>query len=828
MLSGVVDTWYRIGRHAARVLGAGAGANLRHNVQRHRPSMRTAAFGSGKPDSELDYTASVQMKALHDAMKGKGKFEELGIGGMDDILNNLFQRTFASRMLPPSAIDRLNLQHTKGILLHGPPGTGKTLVARQIGAMLGARTPTHINGPEIFSSLVGESEEKIRNIFKASQREWRMQGNKSPLHVLIFDEIDAVCKRRDASTASGRSRVHDNVVNQLLTQIDGLNRQNNLLVIGVTNRRDLLDEALLRPGRLEVHLEVGLPNEEGRLQILNVHTRDLYSQNMMANDVDLGAVARSTMGFTGAEIEGLARSTVAYALGDQQQSLAQITNKEENAGEVDRTSEEDDFEMFLKHQEQTKVSMAHFQKAIENVERPAALGGSNGALVEPSNPFGMAIKRTSSAYTASMGVLIQIAEIARSRKPEKDLDTGTFEMAHASMTHSILLTGRPGVGRTTVLAKFAKESQFEFVRVVNGRSLVGKSPDMVIEFLMEAFMDAYRSPFSLLVLDDLELLVQLGDDRLLPTLQSFLRSHPPTKCQLVVAGVLDCDCDELHNNFVLKSFQGALKIPCLEIDEVHSYLQTANMFSNEDDLWKATYMFPKNITFRDIGNIVAAVKSASSSRNSLFQALEQYVQIYCRQEKTQDEVIFEAKGEQRSPVSNDRYKGPLVDTMAPEQKALYDEIARTRTTGIRGPFGPWLANIAIAGPAQELGRVCRYETSLSLIESELVILTTAKHYNSETEWTIHVEEARKAGLPERIIAAIANRKVPVFDKHERKLQALYEFTLQMLRTNKVSTKTYANLKEACHGSDAAIVETVSIAGYYGFVAHTLNVFEIDP
>ena len=114
---------------------------------------------------DLEHSAEVQMRALRDAMRGKGKFEEMGIGGMDDMLNNVFQRAFASRMLPPEAVDKLNLQHTKGMLLHGPPGTGKTLCARQIGYLLGARTPTLINGPEVFSSLVGESEEKIRNIF---------------------------------------------------------------------------------------------------------------------------------------------------------------------------------------------------------------------------------------------------------------------------------------------------------------------------------------------------------------------------------------------------------------------------------------------------------------------------------------------------------------------------------------------------------------------------------------------------------------------------------------------------------------------------------------
>lgn len=195
-----------------------------------------------KSGESIDSTSLVQLKRLRDVMKGKVKFEDLGIGGLDELLNSVFKRTFASRMLPPDTVERLKLVHTKGILIHGPPGTGKTLTARQIGTILGARTPKHINGPEIFSSLVGQSEEAIRKIFEASEREWRMKGNNSPLHVIVFDEIDAICKRRDDVNTSGRSRVHDNVVNQLLTKIDGLTTQNNLLVIGVTNRKDLLDE----------------------------------------------------------------------------------------------------------------------------------------------------------------------------------------------------------------------------------------------------------------------------------------------------------------------------------------------------------------------------------------------------------------------------------------------------------------------------------------------------------------------------------------------------------------------------------------------------------
>ena len=166
------------------------------------------------------------------------------------------------------------------------------------------------------------------------------------------DEIDAVCKRRDDVNTSGRSRVHDNVVNQLLTKIDGLTTQNNLLVIGVTNRKDLLDEALLRPGRLEVHIEIPLPDQEGRRQILEIHTRELREAGMIKvrrgrphhqeeqegeeGDVDLDAIAAMTRGFTGAELEGLVRSAIAFALADHQEALAILAEREVTSQDGDR------------------------------------------------------------------------------------------------------------------------------------------------------------------------------------------------------------------------------------------------------------------------------------------------------------------------------------------------------------------------------------------------------------------------------------------------------------------------------------------------------------
>ncbi|KAF6780493.1 hypothetical protein AHF37_00038 [Paragonimus kellicotti] len=146
-------------------------------------------------------------------------FNQMGIGGLDKEFAAIFRRTFASRMFPPAIGKQLGLKHVRGMLLHGPPGTGKTLMARQIAFWTNA-----------------EEEEK------------RM-GPHSALHIIVFDEIDAICKTR-GSTAGGAG-VHDTVVNQLLTKMDGVEQLNNVLVIGMTNRIDMIDEALLRPGRFE-------------------------------------------------------------------------------------------------------------------------------------------------------------------------------------------------------------------------------------------------------------------------------------------------------------------------------------------------------------------------------------------------------------------------------------------------------------------------------------------------------------------------------------------------------------------------------------------------
>jgi vesicle-fusing ATPase len=131
------------------------------------------------------------------------------------------------------------------------------------------------------------------------------------LHIIIFDELDAICKQR-GSTNRGTG-VGDTVVNQLLSKMDGVDKLNNILIIGMTNRKDMIDEALLRPGRLEVHMEISLPDEKGRFQILSIHTAQMRKNGVMDGDVDLLELASRTKNFSGAEINGLVKSATSFA-----------------------------------------------------------------------------------------------------------------------------------------------------------------------------------------------------------------------------------------------------------------------------------------------------------------------------------------------------------------------------------------------------------------------------------------------------------------------------------------------------------------------------------
>ena len=168
--------------------------------------------------SNIKLKGSSKRPAANSILQPDFKFEDMGIGGLDTEFSAIFRRAFASRIFPPGLIEKLGIQHVKGILLYGPPGTGKTLIARQIGKMLNARPPKIINGPEVLNKYVGQSEENIRKLFAEAEKEYKDKGDESGLHIIIFDELDAVCKQR-GSGAGGGTGVGDSVVNQLLSKV---------------------------------------------------------------------------------------------------------------------------------------------------------------------------------------------------------------------------------------------------------------------------------------------------------------------------------------------------------------------------------------------------------------------------------------------------------------------------------------------------------------------------------------------------------------------------------------------------------------------------------
>jgi len=237
-------------------------------------------------------------------------FVDIGVGGLSSTMKAMIRRTFESRLIPNHLRMELGLSHIKGCLLYGPPGTGKTLIARKVAEILGCQEPKLVNGPEVESKWVGEAEKKIRALFEDAEKEFEEVGQKSQLHVIIFDEIDAIAKQRGGPHAKSR----DGALNQLLCCLDGVKTVDNIIVFGLTNRKDCLDRALLRPGRLEVQLEIGAPDLGGRLEILGIHTKHMRESKRLSQEVDLEALAGFLDGFTGADIAGLVRSAVSFAL----------------------------------------------------------------------------------------------------------------------------------------------------------------------------------------------------------------------------------------------------------------------------------------------------------------------------------------------------------------------------------------------------------------------------------------------------------------------------------------------------------------------------------
>lgn len=441
--------------------------------------------------TDIKIKASSRRPAANSIIQPGFKFEDMGIGGLENEFSAIFRRAFASRIFPPGLVERMGIQHVRGILLYGPPGTGKTLIARQIGKMLNAREPKVINGPEVLNKYVGQSEENIRAMFADAEKEYKEKGDESGLHIIIFDELDAVCKQRGSGT--GGTGVGDSVVNQLLSKLDGVNQLNNILLIGMTNRMDMIDEALLRPGRLEVHMEISLPDEGGRAQILKIHTTKMRKNNVLESDVNVEELAKLTKNFSGAEINGLVKAASSYAFSRHTKvgTMASISSDVENM----------------------KVNREDFLHALEDVK--PLFGAAEEEL-------GQRVR----------GGIIHFSPFINDILDEARLFINQVRKGSTPVL-SVALHGPRGSGKTALAAKMSMDSQFPFIRLVSPEDMVGFSDMQKIQQLERVFRDAYKSALSIIVIDNIELLVDwvpIGprfSNSVLVALKVLLARQPP-------------------------------------------------------------------------------------------------------------------------------------------------------------------------------------------------------------------------------------------------------------------------------------------------------------
>eukprot|EP00727_Mastigamoeba_balamuthi_P000880 m51a1_g1079 putative vesicle-fusing ATPase (809) ;mRNA; r:16365-19411 len=505
---------------------------------------------------EMERAAGSQLKLTGGAGKGAGLLVttnldpvSLGIGGLNREFIDIVRRTLVSRIFPPAVVQRLGIMHVKGILLHGPPGTGKTLMARTIAKMLNCAEPKIVAGPEMFNKFVGETEKNIRDLFKEAEEEYAQRGDASDLHIIVLDELDALCRARGSrgdGTGTG-----DSAVNQLLAKIDGVNALNNILLIGMTNRKDMIDEALLRPGRMEVHIEVGLPDEEGRLQILRIHTSSMSKYGFLAPDVDLVKLAKETKNYTGAEIAGLVKSATSFAL-MQKIDFANLKQPEKP--------------------EEIAISMDHFEGALRETHPAFGVDETDFTKCYPNGiiPFGPRFERTQSMFRT----LFDQVRRENTRTP----------------LVSVLLSGRSGSGKTALSVKMAVESGFPLVKIISPEELVKYGSEQGrCSRIVSIFEDSYKSPMSVVIVDDIERLldyVPLGprfSNAVLQTLLVLVKKAPPPGRKLLVVGTTT-NPGVLREMGLYEAFNASLEVPLIHGPaEIKTVLAELGTFGKKGD-----------------------------------------------------------------------------------------------------------------------------------------------------------------------------------------------------------------------------------------------------
>jgi len=411
-----------------------------------KPSAQAVIVGG---ETEVEVSEEV----VKEVPKGIQRVTYEDIGGLHDEIQKV-REIIELPLRHPELFVRLGVEAPKGVLLHGPPGTGKTLLAKAVANESNANFYT-IGGPEIMSKFYGESEERLREIFK--------QAQENAPSIIMIDEIDSIAPKREEVTGDVEKRV----VAQLLSLMDGMQARGKVVVIGITNRVNAIDPALRRPGRFDREIEIGVPGRAARLEVLQIHTRGMP----LEKKVNLESLADRTHGFVGADLEALCKEAAIRAL---RRILPEVDLEAESIPAKILTKlvvEMDDFEEALKD-----IQPSALREVF--VEIPDAKWSDIGGLEDVKNELQQAVEW-----------------------PLKYADL--FEKSGAKPPKGILLYGPPGTGKTMLAKALANESEANFISI-KGPELLSKWVGESESGIREIFRKAKQSAPTVVFFDEID------------------------------------------------------------------------------------------------------------------------------------------------------------------------------------------------------------------------------------------------------------------------------------------------------------------------------------
>jgi transitional endoplasmic reticulum ATPase len=387
--------------------------------------------------------------------EGIKRFSYEDIGGLKDELQRL-RETIELPLRHPELFQKLGIEPPKGVLLYGPPGTGKTLIAKAVASESGAHFIS-IAGPEVISKYYGESEQRLREVFE--------EARENAPSIIFIDELDSIAPRREEVTGEVERRV----VAQLLTMMDGLEERGQVVVIGATNRVDAIDAALRRPGRFDREIEIGVPSELDRIEILKIHTRGMP----LSEDVRIEILSQQTHGFVGADLAALAREAAIRAL-------------RRYLPELDLDAEEVPAEVL----DSLRVLASDFRSAQRDVG-PSAM---REVMLEVSHVKWDNVGGLEDAKTE----IREAVEYPLTHRQK-------FEDLGIEPPRGVLLYGPPGTGKTLIAKAVASESGANFIPV-RGPQLLSKWVGESERAVREIFKKARQVAPSIIFFDEIDAL----------------------------------------------------------------------------------------------------------------------------------------------------------------------------------------------------------------------------------------------------------------------------------------------------------------------------------